>query len=134
VSTFIGHLANQRVCHELLILQILVVLMENPTDDSIEIAVNLLKVCGQMLTQVTPQGTFAMFEQLRRILEECDEISSRTQYMIEVLFAVRKEKFAAYPSVIEELDLIDEEDQVCHIVNLVSEDNKPLDPELGLNI
>ncbi|KAE9549955.1 hypothetical protein FO519_006834 [Halicephalobus sp. NKZ332] len=118
VSTFIGHLANQRVCHELLILQILVVLMENPTDDSIEIAVNLLKVCGQMLTQVTPQGTFAMFEQLRRILEECDEISSRTQYMIEVLFAVRKEKFAAYPSVIEELDLIDEEDQVCHIVNL----------------
>lgn len=58
VSTFLGHLANQRVVHELLILELLLVLMKDPTDDSIEIAVNLLKVCGQMLSQVTPQGTF----------------------------------------------------------------------------
>uniref|UniRef100_A0A914PEA3 Lethal protein 858 n=1 Tax=Panagrolaimus davidi TaxID=227884 RepID=A0A914PEA3_9BILA len=134
VSTFLGHLANQRVVHELLILELLLVLMKDPTDDSIEIAVNLLKVCGQMLSQVTPQGTFAIFEQLRSILENCNDITSRTQYMIEVLFHVRKEKFISYPSVIEELDLIEEEDQVCHLVHIISEDDKPLDPETGLNV
>lgn len=54
--------------------------------------------------------------------------------MIEVLFHVRKEKFISYPSVIEELDLIEEEDQVCHLVHIISEDDKPLDPETGLNV
>uniref|UniRef100_A0A914YH20 Uncharacterized protein n=1 Tax=Panagrolaimus superbus TaxID=310955 RepID=A0A914YH20_9BILA len=54
--------------------------------------------------------------------------------MIEVLFHVRKEKFVSYPSIVEELDLIEEEDQVCHLVHIISEDDKPLDPETGLNI
>lgn len=118
----------------MLVLQILVVLMENTTDDSIEIAVSLLKVTGQMLTQVTPQGTFSIFEQLRRILEDCNDIEARTQYMIEVLFAVRKEKFAAYPCVIDALDLIDEDDQNTHLVSLISEDGEKLDAEMGLSM
>lgn len=56
VSKFIAHLANQRVAHEIIILEILVLLMQSPTDDSIEVAVTILKECGEMLETVTPKG------------------------------------------------------------------------------
>lgn len=74
-----------------------------------------------------------MFERLRSILEDADTIDTRTQQMIEIVMAVRKDKFKNYPSIIEELDLIDEEDQISHIVELSPEDGKPLDPETSLN-
>ena len=37
-------------------LQLLTVLLETPTDDSVEIAVNFTKEVGQLLDQVSPQG------------------------------------------------------------------------------
>lgn len=52
VSKFIAHLANQRVAHEIVVLEMLVLLMQNPTDDSIEVTVTLLKDCGAMLHKV----------------------------------------------------------------------------------
>ena len=42
--------------HEITILEMLVLLMQNPTDDSIEVLVSLLKECGAMLHKVTPKG------------------------------------------------------------------------------
>ncbi|KAH7705275.1 pre-mRNA-splicing factor CWC22, partial [Aphelenchoides avenae] len=134
VSKFIGHLANQRVAHEILVLEMLILLMEQPTDDSIEVAITLLKECGEMLTKVTPKGTHAIFERLRSILSDCDTIEQRTQYMIEVMMHIRKDKFKAYPAVIEELDLIDEEEQISHIIQLNPDDGKPHNPELELNV
>lgn len=38
MATFIAHLVNQQVEHEIITLQILILLLERPTDDSIEIA------------------------------------------------------------------------------------------------
>ena len=48
--------------------------------------------CGLKLTDVSPRGAHAMFETLRAVLHS-GKISSRIQYMIEVLFAIRKDKF-----------------------------------------
>lgn len=42
--------------HEVLALEILTLLLETPTDDSVEVAVGFLKECGQKLTEVTPRG------------------------------------------------------------------------------
>jgi len=134
VSKFIAHLVNQRVAHEILVLEMLVLLMQNPTDDSIEVTVTLLKECGEMLTKVTPKGSIAVFERLRSVLNDCDSIQERTQYMIETIFHIRKSKFESYPSVITELDLIDEDDQISHLLQLNPDDGKPYDPELKLNI
>lgn len=53
--------------------------------------------------------------------------------MIEVAIAIRKDEFKAYPSVIDDLDLIEEEEQISHMVELVPEDNVPLDPQTALN-
>jgi pre-mRNA-splicing factor CWC22 len=40
---FIAHLANQQVVHELLPLEILLLLLESPSDDSVEVAVDFVK-------------------------------------------------------------------------------------------
>jgi pre-mRNA-splicing factor CWC22 len=105
------------VIHELLGLQILALLLENPTEDSVEIAADFMTECGQVLTDITPAGVNAIFERFRGILHE-GEIDRRVQYVIENLFAVRKSKFADHPGVIPELDLVEEEDKITHEISL----------------
>ena len=45
-----------QVVHELLALELLTVLLEDPTSDSVEVAVGFLKECGQKLTDLSPRG------------------------------------------------------------------------------
>lgn len=116
-STFLAHLINQQVQHEMLAGQILLLLLNKPTDDSVEIAVGFCKEVGNHLEDMQPSISMVVFDQFRNILHEAD-IDKRTQYMIEVLFQVRKDKFKEHPAVKEELDLVEEEDQVTHAVEL----------------
>lgn len=136
---FIAHLVNQQVVHELLALQVLELLLANPTDDSVEVAVNFTKECGQILTELCPEGLRAVFETFRSILHEGD-IDKRVQYTIEGLFAIRKGGFADYPAVHEQLDLVESSDQITHELSLDDEidcedqlDVFRLDPEYEKN-
>ncbi|XP_040296767.1 pre-mRNA-splicing factor CWC22 homolog [Bufo bufo] len=128
-SKFVGHLINQNVAHEVLALEMLTLLLERPTDDSVEVAIGFLKDSGLKLTQVTPRGINAIFERLRNILHE-SEIDKRVQYMIEVMFAVRKDGFKDHPVIPEGLDLVEEEDQFTHMLPLEDDYN----PEDVLNV
>ncbi|KAL7809949.1 hypothetical protein V8C26DRAFT_410958 [Trichoderma gracile] len=128
-TTFLAHLINQQVQHEMLAGQILLLLLHKPTDDSVEIAVGFCKEVGQYLEEMQPAISMAVFDQFRNILHESD-IDKRTQYMIEVLFQVRKDKFKDHPAIKEELDLVEEEDQITHKVELDGE----IDVQDGLNI
>lgn len=130
VCTFIAHLANQLVVHEILPLQILALLLQQPTDDSVEIAVGFMREVGAHLANVSPKPNNAIFESFRTILHE-GKIDKRTQYMIEVLFQVRKDKFKDNQPVVQELDLVEEDDQITHYVGLDDED---LDVEERLNV
>ena len=58
-----------------------------------------------------------MFEQLRIILHE-QELDKRVQYMIEVMFQIRKDGFKEHPSVLSELDHVNENDQFTHEISL----------------
>ena len=42
---FLAHLVNQIVLHELVALELLTLLLEEPSDDSVEVAVGFIKVC-----------------------------------------------------------------------------------------
>ena len=64
----IAHLVNQQVINELLALQILVLFLENPTGDSVELAVDFMIECGQVLSETTPAGVNQIFELFRNIL------------------------------------------------------------------
>ncbi|XP_057953645.1 uncharacterized protein LOC131147964 [Malania oleifera] len=126
---FIAHLVNQQVAHELIALQLLEVLLENPTDDSVEVAVGFITECGSILQDLSPKGLHAVFERFRGILHE-GEIDKRVQFLIEGLFAIRKAKFQGYPAVRAELDLVEQEDQLTHEVSLDEE----IDSEITLDI
>ncbi|RYP71263.1 hypothetical protein DL771_004955 [Monosporascus sp. 5C6A] len=128
-TTFIAHLVNQQVVHEMLAAQMLLLLLQKPTDDSVEIAVGLTKEVGQHMEEMSPPIASAVFDQFRNILHEAD-IDKRVQYMVEVLFQIRKDKYKDNPAIKEELDLIEEEDQITHRLEL----DAPVDVEDGLNI
>ncbi|KAF5003349.1 hypothetical protein FDECE_10097 [Fusarium decemcellulare] len=128
-TTFLAHLINQQVQHEMLAGQILLLLLHKPTDDSVEIAVGFCREVGQYLEDMQPSISMAVFDQFRNILHEAD-IDKRTQYMIEVLFQVRKDKFKDNPAIKEELDLVEEEDQITHRLELEGE----IEVQDGLNI
>lgn len=129
----------------------LTLLLERPTDDSIEVAIGFIKESGLKLTEVSPRGingkynqpehcllsvciqqivfifTFlsfskAIFDRLRHILHE-SKIDMRVQYMIEVMFAVRKDGFKDHPIIPEGLDLVEEEDQFTHMLPLEDDYN-----------
>ena len=52
--------------HEVLALEMMHVLMETPTNDSIELAIAFLKECGQRLTEVSPRGITGLSMSLYR--------------------------------------------------------------------
>ncbi|EAA27140.3 MIF4G-domain-containing protein [Neurospora crassa] len=128
-TMFIAHLVNNQVVHEMIAAQILLLLLAKPTDDSVEIAVGLMREVGLFLEEMSPAIAHAVFDQFRNILHEAD-IDRRTQYMIEVLFQVRKDKYKDNPVIKEELDLVEEEDQITHRIGLDDE----IDPQDGLNV
>ena len=54
------------------------------------------------LTEISPRGIHAVFETLRSVLHS-GRVSSRVQYMIEVMFAIRKDKFQVeYLAIVED--------------------------------
>eukprot|EP00271_Cylindrocystis_brebissonii_P023040 TRINITY_DN9221_c0_g1_i2.p1 TRINITY_DN9221_c0_g1~~TRINITY_DN9221_c0_g1_i2.p1 ORF type:complete len:726 (+),score=168.69 TRINITY_DN9221_c0_g1_i2:311-2488(+) len=120
-TRFIAHLVNQQVAGEVLALELLVLLLEQPTEDSVEVAVGFTKECGAMLQEVAPTGLHVIFERFRAILHE-GEIDKRVQFSIEGLFAIRKAKFVGHPAVPPELDLIESEEQLTHQMSLQDED------------
>ena len=128
-TTFLAHLVNQQVVHEMLAAQVLLLLLHKPTDDSVEIAVGLTREVGQHLEEMNGAISLAVFDQFRNILHEHD-LDKRVQYMIEVLFQVRKDRFKDNPSIKEELDLVEEEDQITHRIELDDE----IDVQDGLNV
>lgn len=116
-TKMIGHLINQQTINETLAFEILFLFLESPTEDSVEMACDFIKECGQTLSNINPPLTHSIFERFRGILHE-GEIDKRIQYVIEGLFAVRKTNFKEYPALLPELDLVTDEDKIIHEISL----------------
>lgn len=128
--TFMAHLVNQQVAHEILALELLTLLLERPTNDSVEIAVGFCKEVGEKLQILSPKPSNIIFERFRAILLDAN-VDVRVQWMIQVLFQIRKDKFIQHPSIIPELDLVEEDDHVTHMISL---DDEELAMNESLNI
>ncbi|CAH1430513.1 unnamed protein product [Lactuca virosa] len=124
-SSFIAHLVNQQVVHEFIALELLTILLENPTDDSVEVAVGFVTECGSIHRDLSPKAFHGILEPFRGILHE-GEIDKRVQFLIEGLFALR----TCHPTIRPELDLVKVEDQLTHKVSLLDE----IDPEIALDV
>lgn len=60
-TRMIAHLLNQRVLGEYAGLQLLFILLNQPTEASVEIACDFMVECGQVLSELTPAGANAIF-------------------------------------------------------------------------
>ena len=58
----IAHLINHQVLDELVALQLLSLFLENPTEDSIDVATDFMLECGHSLCELSPAGVSAVFE------------------------------------------------------------------------
>mmetsp|Transcript_18928 Transcript_18928/g.34313 ORF Transcript_18928/g.34313 Transcript_18928/m.34313 type:complete len:574 (-) Transcript_18928:169-1890(-) len=128
---FLAHLVNQGVAHEVLALEILILLLEEPSEDSVELAVDFVKEVGAYLQDVAPQGLYGVFERFRAVLHE-GSISKRVQFIVEGMFALRKAGFEAsgFPSIRPELDLVESTDQITHELGLEDE----VQPQIMLDL
>ncbi|KAJ2349962.1 pre-mRNA-splicing factor cwc22 [Coemansia sp. RSA 2671] len=123
---FLAHLTNQRIAHEVLAFQVVSLLLETPTDDSVEVAVAFMREVGAFLAEIAPRVLNAVFDTFRSILHEAD-IDKRVQYMIEVLFQIRRDGFKDSPPIRPGLDLVEEDEQIVHEVALDDDDLDALD-------
>ncbi|XP_006292310.2 pre-mRNA-splicing factor CWC22 homolog [Capsella rubella] len=121
---FIAHLVNQLVAEETMALELVTLLLEDPTDDSVELAVVLVKECGARLQDFAPKGLNGIFERFRSILHD-GEIDKSVQYLIEGLYFA---KFPGHHAVRSELDLAEE--KYSHYISL----EKVIDPETVLDV
>ena len=71
-------------------LEVLEVLLSEPTDDAVETAVNFMKEIGQFMEENSPRAIQGVFEHLRSILQE-GNLDPRVQYIVEDLFTGRKD-------------------------------------------
>ena len=124
-ALFLAHLINQQVASELIGLQILALLLEKPTKESIEISFHFVRECGMYLSEINPKPFNDVFDAFRNILQE-GEIDKRTQYFIEQLFQIRKSKFKDFPIVVPQLDLVEEDDKLTHQHLTLSNSYDPL--------
>ncbi len=79
-----------------------------------------MREVGAFLTENSPKANNGVYERFRAVLHE-GRIDKRVQYMIEVLFQVRKDKYKDNPIIPEGLDLVQEDDQITHQISLDDE-------------
>ena len=98
-TTFIAHLINKSLAHEIITLQIFVLLLEWPMDDSVEIAVGSLcdAEVSAFLSKNSPKANAYVYECFRVVLNE-GSISQRVQFMVEVLMQPTALPYTSQPT------------------------------------
>lgn len=79
-----------------------------------------MREVGAFLAENSPKANATVYERFRAVLNE-GTISHRVQYMIEVLMQVRKDKYKDNPIIPEGLDLVEEDEQITHQIQLEEE-------------
>ena len=111
---------NQRVAGETVALELLHMLLGEPSGDTVEVAVAFVKECGATLLEVSPR----VFDIFRGILQEGD-LEYTSKCLVESLVSIN---FENHKAIRPELDLLDE--KVTHIISLFDE----IDPETSLDV
>ncbi|KAI6142202.1 armadillo-type protein [Pisolithus tinctorius] len=63
LTTFIAHLVNQAVAHEIIVLETLIFLLEHPMDDSIEIEIGFMHEVGMFLVENSLKANALIFKE-----------------------------------------------------------------------
>ncbi|KAL1562033.1 pre-mRNA-splicing factor cwc22 [Salvia divinorum] len=125
-SSFLAQLVNQRVAHEILALDVLLLLSVNPSPDNVEVAVGFCTQCGSLLLDVAPHKLKEILAEFSSLLRK-GELEKRARFLIARLLAAYKLKFRDSVRVFK---AVDDEVQVTHYVSLLQD----IDSENSLDI
>ncbi|CAA7014853.1 unnamed protein product [Microthlaspi erraticum] len=129
VVRFLAHLVNQRVAGETIALELLHMLLGEPTEDALEVAVAFVTECGATLHDVSPRAFDIVFDSFRGILHQ-GGVEYRSQCLIESLMALRRSNFEGHPAIRPQLDIIVDSEKVTHEMSLLDE----FDSETSLDV
>lgn len=119
-TELIGCLINQKVCLDVVGLQLLQTWLSVPTDDLVQLAVGFLTTTGAALEQASPQVMLGVADRLRTMLHAGGDPR------IESWLRLRKGRYRTHPRVSPSLDLVEDEDAYTSALdladNLVLED------------
>ncbi|KAL3622336.1 hypothetical protein CASFOL_033747 [Castilleja foliolosa] len=118
-SKFLAHLINQEVVYEVVALDVMLLLLGNPSSDNIRVAVNFCFECGRFLLICAPRRTLdEIFREFNHLVKK-GGLTKSDKVLILRLVVARKLGFKRYPCIRDELDLVDDGDQVTHEVSLL---------------
>lgn len=130
-SSFLAQLTNFEVVDRMVIVQVLLTLLKDPSDDGMEIAIRVYQKIGRLLDENDPQIATALMNDFRKVLQGNSDLLVRTQYSLEALFMKRRSGFKEYPIRRDELDIIQDEDVVTHNPGSISQ---KIDPKKSLDV
>lgn len=125
---FVACLYKQQVVGELIVLQFIVTCLVDPSDGSVELAVETLRNCVGALAERAPKACESVFQKLRGLLHD-GGVGRRAQAMIEGVMAIRRQRIDEMDVLDPRLDLLHEDDVITHFVSLEDEENSDLQRE-----
>ncbi|CAR27805.1 hypothetical protein ZYGR_0N02910 [Zygosaccharomyces rouxii] len=90
--TFLAECFNYEMIHEIVVLQLLHILLENLDDMSLGIVIQLLRTCGKRLLEVSKTAHNMVFEKLREVLQS-GTTSKPISQSLESLFDLRRSNY-----------------------------------------
>ncbi|ODV92858.1 hypothetical protein CANCADRAFT_20522, partial [Tortispora caseinolytica NRRL Y-17796] len=117
-AIFLAHLYNYAVVDDLLILEMASSLLCDKSDQSLDVLVDLLLASGAALDSNAKSRVNSIYDQLRSLLNTDQTLSNKLKTRLLSLFEERKSEFARHPAIESELDLIEEDDQIRHRIQL----------------
>ncbi|CAF3336734.1 unnamed protein product [Rotaria socialis] len=125
IIKFISHLINKNMLRETVALQMLLFLLENSNDHNTELAVQLLKECGEKLLHASRQELDFVCTTLTNLPDE-SSLNKLTQDIHEIIFAAPTKQ----PVVERGLNFVDKYSQYAHILQL----DDPCNPDDILDV
>lgn len=90
--TFLAECFNYEMIHEIVVLQLLHILLENFEDMSLSIVIQLLRISGKRLLEVSKTAHNMVFEKLRELLQS-GHLSQSIAQSLESLFDLRRSNY-----------------------------------------
>ncbi|CAF2063531.1 unnamed protein product, partial [Rotaria magnacalcarata] len=125
IIKFISHLINKNMLRETVALQVLLFLLKNSKEHNTELAVQLLKECGEKLLHASREELDFVRATLTKSLDE-SSLNKLTQDIHEIVFGAPTKQ----PVVERGLNFVDKYSQYAHILQL----DDPCDPDDILDV
>ncbi|KAI5960112.1 CWC22 [Candida pseudojiufengensis] len=114
--TFIGYLTLNEVVSHVLVLQIIQLLLEKPTNSSINLSIELLKITGEFLIENSNAATVMILNRYRDLLQEDENLDNKTKTAIKNILRQGQSNFRSNPPDI--INIVDNWDKETHLIDI----------------